>query len=779
MTTLVLAAVACVSLSAMLALAWRRRAIVARKELEAALRRFDALFDSLPQLACISDRDGTCERVNALWTEFTGLPDATGGAQPWWTALSPEDRDAARTGWSRALAEGSEFQAEVRVLRSSDGAALWHLVRASRTSARGAAAERWLVTFVDIQARRQAEVALREREQRLARIVETVAEGLFIIDAQGRIVFANAMAEKLVGLTRSSITERSHDDARWTLSSIDGAPIASDDLPAARVLRTGESVFDVQLSIRRPDGETVLLSVNAAALRDADERVTGVVASVSDITRRKEVERLKDALVSTVSHELRTPLSSLIGFTELMLSREYAREKRREFLTIIHTESKRLAHLVNDLLDVQRMESGRCSYAMRLVDLRPLLDSLPELFAGQHAGARVQVERVQTPLFVMADLERLRQALVNLVSNALKFSAASEPVRVCARAAHGEVCVSVVDRGAGIPPEALPKLFHKFFRVENRETRGIAGTGLGLSIVKEIVAAHGGRVWAESALGRGSSFHIALAETSPPRSARVRSAGPELADVVVVEDDAAYSQLLIEQLRSDGLSVCCVRSGEEALERVWSSIPRLVLLDVQLAGFLDGWDVLVALKSDPRLEHVPVLLLTASDAANPRGLALAGCELAPKPLDPERLLGAIRAQRGTLEGARVLVIDDDENFRKHVREVLAARQGIEVLEAFDGDDALRVLAHSRPDLVLLDLLMPRVDGFEVLRRMRSDRNSLQLPVLVTTAKQLSARERAFLQRSMATLVRKQDASLDHVLGEVQGLLSVSAADLAH
>ncbi len=630
----------------------------------------------------------------------------------------------------------------------------------------------------EVHERRLTEEALRQSEERLARVVETIVDGVFIVDGDGQISFANATAEKLVGLSREVITQRRYNSPAWKVTTLDGKPFPETEFAVAQVMRTGEPVYGVEQVLDRPDGSRIVISVNAAPMRDATGAVTGVVASVSDVTRRKEVEQMKDTFVSTVSHELRTPLASLRGFAELMLQREFPVEKRREFLTIIHTESVRLGNLINDFLDIQRMESGRHAYDFRAVDLAPLFETTKALFgAGKH---RLRLELPPDLPRVRADPDRIRQVLSNLVSNALKFSPEGSEVTLGARVGDGKVEAWVADQGLGISADALPKLFTKFFRADDKETRGIGGTGLGLALVKEIVEAHGGWVWVESKPGEGSTFSFSLPEverTSVPIVApNPLHAAPT--EVILIEDDQAFARLLSERFAEEGLSVVVTSKGEQALEHLRRSPARLAILDIHLAGTLDGWDVLTALKGDPVLRSVPILVVSASEAINGRGLALAGADYIPKPVSCEWLLQAARDQLSSLSGKHVLVVDDDEAFCRQTRECLTADARVEVVTAVSGKEALERMAQRMPDLLLLDLLMPEIDGFEVLRRLRLDKRAVNLPVLIVTGKELSLENKAYIKRRMAALVRKQEASLDRIVDTVrQHLGAGSSKDL--
>ncbi|MBI4605927.1 MAG: response regulator [Planctomycetes bacterium] len=690
-----------------------------------------------------SSRGGAAPRSElARWSEVP-LPGAT-----WRVEMSPLPRIVRET---RSLVPIVVLAAGL--LLAAALALAVHLALSARAAARGLERE--------FAQRRETEEALRESREHLSRVIETLADALFICDGSGRIVFANAAAEEVLGLERSQITERAYNDPRWRITTPAGELVPDEDLPFARVLRTGQPVRGIEHGVERADGTRVVLSINAAPLLDARGKPAGMVATATDITRRTEVDRLKDELVSTVSHELRTPLTSLQGFAEILLQRSLPPERQREFLTIIHGEAVRLSHLVNDFLDLQRIESGRQTYDFKMVELPALVE---EALAPLRQGAKERSLRTELPgglPRVWADPDRLRQVVTNLVSNAIKFSPGGGEVTIGARKEGDTVVVWVADQGVGIPRDALPRLFTKFYRVEDEATRGVGGTGLGLAIAKEIVEAHHGRIGVESEPGRGSTFSFSLqAPLEPtPLPRAPGEAPPGALDVLVVENDRAISRLLREHFEVEGLRVKAVASGEEGLDAARCTPPRLVLLDVHLAGALDGWDLLAALKSDPALEPVPVFLISSSHDANARGLALAGADCLLKPCSREALCQAVRRQLPPHGGGRVLVADDDPVFLRQAACWLGEEEGLEVVEATSGTEALEEAFRRTPDLLVLDLVMPGPDGFEVLRTLREDGRFANLPVLVVTAKDLLPEEKARLKSRMATLVGKRPASL--------------------
>ena len=685
-----------------------------------------------------------------------------------------------------------------RFLRTSTGWRSWALsggvvvatialaLAVGRSLRRGAEVERLVASRTlelsrEVSERRAVEDALREQEaelresrERLERLIETIADGIVIVERGGMITFANATAERVLGLSRERIRERSYDDPAWKITSVDGGELPAEKLPVALAMNGGEPVYDVELAVERPGGERVVLSVNAAPLKDADGGVTGAVATVTDITRRKDLERLKEDFVSTVSHELRTPLSSLRGFAELMLNREYPPARQREFLTVIHNESVRLTNLINDFLDIQRLESGRQAYAFKAVDIASLVREVVAVHGSVDAAERVRLELPEDLPRVRADDERVRQVLSNLVSNALKFSPQGSAITISGAADDTLVSIRITDEGMGIPEEAIPKLFEKFFRVETGDARRIGGTGLGLSIVKEIVEAHSGKVSVESELGKGSTFSFTLPVAGISGSPRVSTPPSEGSDVLLVEDDDAFAELLSERFAIDGVTVRRTRSAEEALRLLESRPPRLVILDIHLEGPTDGWELLMKAKSLRRLREIPILLISASDRINARGLALAGADYLLKPLSCEWLLKAARSRLTDLEGKYVLVVDDDPELRRQCVEWLRSEGDVEVGEAACGREALASMASRVPDLLLLDLLMPDGDGFEVIRSLRADRRTLNLPVLVITGKDLEPEEKLYIKNRMATLVSKREASLDYMTCVAEGILGCVA-----
>jgi signal transduction histidine kinase/CheY-like chemotaxis protein/HAMP domain-containing protein len=367
--------------------------------------------------------------------------------------------------------------------------------------------------------------------------------------------------------------------------------------------------------------------------------LSGWVLVHRDITKEYEADQLKNELVSTVSHELRTPLASVLGYTELLINRELKEERQKKYLNTIYQEAQRLTSLINDFLDVQRMEAGKQTYDKKYELLTPVIKKVIEDIRINTSIHDIQFVSDAEGDTVLGDRDKLFQVFQNLIQNAVKYSPDGGNITVKLSSSAENLHVSVIDEGLGIPDEAVPDLFTKFFRVDNTDRRKIGGTGLGLAIAKEIVKAHEGDINLSSTLGKGSTFIITL-----PKVSEVVESGSDTylsakqgKRIVVVEDDQQLASLLSNELRESGFVIKTFNNGEEALSFITENPPDAIILDIMLSmSQFDGLDVLQSLKNNPALSDIPVFVSTALDEKE-KVMELGAEDFLVKPYSPSRL----------------------------------------------------------------------------------------------------------------------------------------------
>ncbi|MGN7469617.1 ATP-binding protein [Brevibacillus sp. SAFN-007a] len=378
------------------------------------------------------------------------------------------------------------------------------------------------------------------------------------------------------------------------------------------------------------------------------QRKWGTLLVYRDITKEYEIDQMKSEFVSTVSHELRTPLASVLGFAELLLHKDLEPQRQQRYMTAIYQEATRLTALINDFLDLQRMESGRQSYEIAKVEIVSLIREVFGMYRVQSTLHSFELELAAEQTTVCGDRDKLRQVFVNLISNAVKYSPRGGPVRVVLRNDRHRLFVDIHDEGLGIPAEALPHLFTRFYRVDNSDRREIGGTGLGLAIVSEIVRIHHGEVTVASEAGKGSTFTVSL--PLPGSSAQIEQqngptaallpSGPSIGKVVMIEDDLHLSELLREELLGAGFAVYPSATVQEALDAIHSLRPDAVVLDLILQDGESGWQVIEAMQDHPALKTIPIVISSALEEKK-KAFELGAKGYLIKPYHPGTLVKAV------------------------------------------------------------------------------------------------------------------------------------------
>jgi len=524
----------------------------------------------------------------------------------------------------------------------------------------------------------------------------------------------------------------------------------------------------LQMEIIRQQNEDLdrLAGDLARAKRVEEERAREVL----------EAARLKSEFLANFSHEIRTPLNGIIGYCDLVVREEGSRltPHGRRDLNVIKANAKTLMSLINDILDLSKIEAGRVDVIKERVDVEALFSecasTVREMLKGKEVTLTINI--AENARYAFTDALKLRQITLNLLSNAVKFTNTGEIV-LEATADAENLFVSVEDTGTGIPPDQLPFIFDKFRQVDGTSTRRVGGTGLGLAIVRELARVLGGTAQVTSIMGRGSRFFVTIA--SPADKARIRAPEPERnhpeveaahkgAKVLVVDDDPLVQQLLRGQLEQEGFEVVMAPDGITALRLIRDHRPATVILDVHLPR-LDGWGVLTEAKSDPALAEIPIIILSVEEQ-RAKGFSLGACEYLVKPVEPEQLVSVVRRAMTPGTSGEVLIVDDDKATRELVARHLH-KIGFSTTEASNGEEALLRARLTSPALIILDLIMPTMDGIEVLRRLRADGSIV--PVVVLTGKDLDTTDMQILREGLARVVSKGGQAIDLVVGEAKRL----------
>jgi signal transduction histidine kinase/CheY-like chemotaxis protein len=510
---------------------------------------------------------------------------------------------------------------------------------------------------------------------------------------------------------------------------------------------------------------------------ELEQRVETRTRELQDANQRlQDASRHKSEFLANMSHELRTPLNAIIGFTRLVMRRtkDILPEKQYENLDKILISSDHLLQLINGILDLSKIEAGRMEVRPGVVNLLELIDSCLRTVEALVKTDRLRLQK-DVPdrlLALFTDGEKLKQILINLLSNAVKFTEAGT-ITVSVQQSSNMVSIAVSDTGIGIPPDALEMIFEEFRQADSSSTRRYGGTGLGLSISRHFARLLGGDVTVQSQVGVGSTFTVTVPShfrvaASPTTRDEVgnRDAGSENGRVILaIDDDPDVIYLLRENLAEAGYRVVGALSGEDGLQKAKNLKPYAITLDIMMPS-MNGWEVLHQLKADSTTRDVPVVVVSIIDNKD-LGYHLGAFDYLLKPLDRDAILSAlsrVHQARGPL-----LVVDDDPMVADMVRQLLEG-EPYQVTAVEDGQQALEAIARDRPSVILLDLVMPRMDGFELLKRLKTDDRYRQIPVIVLTAKHLTADERNALQSSVRSVIEKLSLDREGLIQELRGAL---------
>jgi len=517
--------------------------------------------------------------------------------------------------------------------------------------------------------------------------------------------------------------------------------------------------------------------------READLRVA--------MERAEQANRTKSSFLANMSHELRTPLNAIIGYSEMLAedAGDSGDDESVADLQKIQSAGKHLLALINDILDISKIEAGKMELYLETFDVESLIQSVEVTIKPliEKNGNTLRVEQGPGLGSIHADATKTRQVLLNLLSNATKFtSKGNVTLRGSRIALDGDELIrfEVADSGIGMTQEQLSRLFQAFSQADASTSRKFGGTGLGLVISRRFCQSMGGDITVTSELGKGSTFVATIPTTvvdrkssaskfpvALPSSAAI-SATAEQSDqkrlILVIDDDASARELIERILVRDGFRVLTSANGPEAIDLARRNRPDVITLDVIMPE-MNGWAVLATLKSDPDLSQIPVIMVTMVDDRN-RGFTLGAADYMIKPVDRDKLSVVLNRFRCANPPCTVLVVDDDASSRQVLRRNLE-KEGWQVAEAENGRVALQRVAEHQPALILLDLMMPELDGFGFLREFRTKESWRTIPVIVLTAKDLTPADRQELSGSVAQILQKGAYGRDQLEREISELVN--------
>ncbi len=746
-----------------------------------------ALANGLPQLCWLADTSGSIFWYNDRWIEFTGLSVESMLGSGWHQVHDPEHLDRVVASYGLAVDAGLDWE-DTFPLRRHDGVWRWFLSRAKPSRDAEGNIIRWIGTNTDISESIEQEREMQRKERRYRSLVEAVSEIVWRAGSNGELIGDTLPWRTFTGQSEDEIASHGWldaihpDDRDRTLATWHEAVVRHD-------------IYKIEHRLRRADGEWRYLSGRGAPVMEDESNIVEWVGIHTDVTARKmaeiELQRAKEAaeaanlaksqFIANMSHELRTPLSAVIGYSE-MLEEEVQDAGMSHMLGDLHKINEAARHLlgmISDVLDLSKIEANRMTVFAEAFSVGSLLKSVADTVTSL-IGKRnnTLVIDAPEPLGGMhTDQVKLRQCLFNLLGNAAKFTESGTitlRVRRFEREQRDWIEFAIEDSGIGMTPEQLAILFERFVQADSSTTRRYGGTGLGLSITRAFTELMGGEVDVTSEQGKGSTFIIRVPVELPEQAAEPIDRAemtPRDDSVLIIDDDPGTRDLVARYLQREGFVTRQASDGKTGLAMAKALHPRVVLLDVMMPQ-MDGWSVLSAIRADPDLAATPVIIVSF---VHEEGLAasLGANDYLSKPIEWDELRTVLARYRLSAIGDDILVVDDDADTRTRLTAMLN-RSGFKVRAASDGAMALTMTEEAKPAVVLLDLMMPDMDGFTVLKQLRAREDWQDIAVVILTAKDITDDERRYLQGEADQILTKGNTTYRELAEQLRGLSPATA-----
>jgi PAS domain S-box-containing protein len=773
------------------------RDITAQKRLQEQLRDQQnynrSLIEASVDALMTVDPGGIITDVNDQTARLTGFNRKQLVGSPFVEYFTDSARAA--EGVKKTFDEGVVTNYEL-VVRSKNGRKVAVSFNAAVFRDASGAVQGILAAARDITQQKQIEQELREQQTYTRGLIESNIDALMTTDPLGIITDVNRQMCAVTGASREELIGTPFKEYFTD-------PRRAED--GIRKVLADDRVTNYELTLSAKDGAATTVSYNATTFRGADGRLRGVFAAARDIAEHKALEeqlrkkneelveqyqrvqeanRLKSEFLANMSHELRTPLNGIIGFSELMHDGKVGKvsPSQQEYLGDILTSSRHLLQLINDVLDLAKVESGKMEFRPEQVDLNKTIGEVKDVVRALAAQRRIRIETSVDPSLtdITIDTGKLKQVLYNFLSNALKFSPDEGHVHIRVDASGPDAFrIEVEDSGIGIKSEDMQRLFGEFQQLDASTAKKYAGTGLGLALTKRIVEAQGGSVGARSSFGVGSVFFAILPRGASAPATEIRDVVveplPGAPRLLVVEDDREDRQWIVRTLTEAGYAVETVDNGTDALARCRLQAYDAITLDLLLPD-MSGEALLRAVRNNGLNRETPVIILTVLASAG-TAIGFRVRDVLTKPVDPRLLLQTL-FENGVKDGtdAPVLVVDDDTSALKFAEGTLRSA-GLKCALALSAKEALTFTTTTTPAAILLDLLMPGADGYEFLRAFRATPAGRRTPVIAWSVKETSHRERDSLKAAAQALVLKANGA-PSLLTEVQALVPISRGEAA-
>jgi len=580
-----------------------------------------------------------------------------------------------------------------------------------------------------------------EKNKTIEVVINSMSDGVLTIDKNLKIGVFNDALEKLFGYTQEEALGKTCKDMLCQ-------DLGDKECSFYKVLATGKPVVDHEREITTKDGRKIKISASLSPLQDLNGDIIGGVEVLRDITLLKEIDKMKSGFVSNVSHELRTPLTSIKGSVELLLGEAEGPvgEGQRMFLNIIKKNTERLIRLITDLLDLAKIESGKIKMHKRLTDIKNLTEEVIVSLNPLLKEKSINLENITEENLpaVMVDEDRIKQVLVNLISNSIKFTSPQGVIKINSTQNSQEVVIGVQDNGIGIDSSNFKKIFTKFETIDVPASvrSQIKGTNLGLSICKNIIEAHEGKIWVESQLGQGSTFYFTLPKLKEEEleiTKKVRFGERIAKKVLVVDDDHDVVKVIKAYLMREGMEVITAYDGNEAVRKAREETPDIITLDILMPG-KNGFEIIEELRLYEETKFIPVIIISIVQIDDQEKIFRLGvADYLNKPIEPAKLISCLKDIERWIQSPRkkkkILLVDDEKDVLTVIRALLQDHNYL-TMEAYNGQEAVEITEKRKPDLIIMDLTMPVMDGFEAIKRIKSNKKTAHIPIVVLTVRNL-------------------------------------------